>query len=231
MAASARPTGSYRVELLCKNQRTFDKSALLEVLGRRCPGFQAPFVHPDCRHWCFTFPDYPVQFAKEPHPHQIIVVWQKEPLDPKLYEIPLKESCWFSEARARVAVCRSVLVVTDQMAASLPRSPRLTLIQGCVAAVLEILPCEAVVWGPSRQVLDPQVFMAQLRGGVPRLFAGGINLRLSHVWVAPGALIMDTMGLAAFGLPEVQCQFRSFRRTTSHRVCLESPSTCLSTAM
>ena len=41
-----------------------------------------------------------------------------------------------------------------------------------------------------------------------RFFAGSLNVRFYNISNSPGDMMMDTFGLAALGLPDLQCHFR-----------------------
>ncbi len=209
MAEIGQFAHAYHVELLCQRKATISKPALLEALKRRLPAVEPLDGTAETGILQFAHPDHPVSFEQATLPAQTLVAALEGPLDLQSYEGALRQSWLFPEARQRVTQAVSAVVVTDQMASPLPHGRRLALFQDCVAAVLEVVPCEAIYWPRSQEVTDPRAFLARLRGGGPRLFAGGVNVRLFNVAGSPGALVMDTMGLAAFGLPDVQCHFRN----------------------
>jgi hypothetical protein len=73
-----------------------------------------------------------------------------------------------------------------------------------------VIPCEAIHLHPTRQLISPQHLLEQLkRAPAPNLAAGALNIRLFRITNGqPGDTIMDSLGLAAVGLPDVQCHFR-----------------------
>ncbi len=199
---------TYLVELLCKVRAKLAKSALLAALRRRCPGAQPLDDDPSAGSLHFLHTDQPVEYADATLPAQTLIVENDKPPDPGTFEPAIRQSWHFPEARERVSRCGASVVVSDLLAASLERHRRLELFQNCVAAALEVVACETIFWRPSQLMIDPETFLADLaRPGYPRLFAGAVNVRLFNISGAAGELVMDTMGLAIFGLPDVQCHF------------------------
>ena len=70
--------------------------------------------------------------------------------------------------------------------------------------------CNAIVWQPTARVVDPAAWCAAFDAGDPaqRFFAGAVNVRLFNVQAQERESVMDTLGLGALGLPDLQCHFR-----------------------
>ncbi len=107
----------------------------------------------------------------------------------------------WAEAEAVVADCRSSVVVSELMAAWSSPHDRVTGLTEVVAALVRCTKPAAISWPQSQRVCDPAGFAAGDLDGV-------LNVRLFTVANDPGALVMDTLGLHVFGLPDVQCHFR-----------------------
>jgi hypothetical protein len=209
MAEPGKFAHSYHVELLCQGRPNLPKRALLEALAKRCPGAAPLDGNPDAGVLHFAHPNHQASFGSVSIPAQILIAERQMPPEAQEYEPAIRQSWQFPEARDRVKRLSAAVVVIDQMASSLPRQQRLELFQDCVAATLEVVPCEAICWVASQRLVDPQVFLAELaQEGYPRLFAGAINVRLFNVAGATRTMVMDTLGLAAFGLPDIQCHFQ-----------------------
>jgi hypothetical protein len=94
------------------------------------------------------------------------------------------------------------------MASGLPYKQRLDVFLDALSAILEVVPCQAIHWRVSQQVLMPDRFLDSRIGGEGHfLFTGPLNVRFFDIGNAPEAKLADTMGLAALGLPDVQCHF------------------------
>jgi hypothetical protein len=72
---------------------------------------------------------------------------------------------------------------------------------GVVAEVVGITGPTALSWPQSQRVGDPEQFASGDLDGL-------INVRYFSISNDPGAMVMDTLGLHVFGLPDVQCHFR-----------------------
>ena len=125
----------------------------------------------------------------------------------------LQQSWYFPGAEPAIAGSTAAVLVTDLMSSSLEYRPRLDLFERTLRAVLEYVPCEAIHWQPASRIVDPGAWRDAFDGGDPaeRFFAGGVNVRFFHVQVDDPATpesVMDTLGLGALGLPDLQCHFR-----------------------
>jgi hypothetical protein len=106
-----------------------------------------------------------------------------------------------------VAQCTGYLLVTDVMASMLNYKERLALFQRVLLGALEVVDCAAIHWMPSQQMVSPQAFVKAMgEGGSAPFFCGACNVRLFNVEGTEDT-IMDTLGLAALGLPDLQCHF------------------------
>jgi hypothetical protein len=100
-------------------------------------------------------------------------------------------------ARARAAV---------RLVDELPSEERLGAFVARVAAACARLPCVAVWWKPAERLLLPRAIADAARDGDPLRVA--LNVRLFHVEQGRSdERVMDTVGMAALELPDVQCHF------------------------
>ena len=104
------------------------------------------------------------------------------------------------EAQASLSVEFDPDTKTDRFA-------RLHQLNATLRALLEHLPVVALHWSSAQRLIDPQAFIASLaHGGTVTDHA--VNVRLFHISDGrDGELLMDTLGLGAFGLPDLQCHF------------------------
>ncbi|MGZ3406478.1 MAG: DUF4261 domain-containing protein [Polyangia bacterium] len=100
-------------------------------------------------------------------------------------------------ARARAAV---------KLVDELPSEERLGAFVARVAAAAAKLPCVAVWWKPADRLVEPRALAAAARDDDPLRVA--VNVRLFHVEEGRSdERVMDTVGLTALELPDVQCHF------------------------
>ena len=111
-------------------------------------------------------------------------------------------------AKEAVDASRACLSVADRFADGLSRAARLRLLHGVVAAVIEHAPVNAIHWLPSDRLVDPREYF-RLESDLHRFVGASVNVRLFGVNDASsGECVMDTLGLAAFDLPDLQVHYR-----------------------
>jgi hypothetical protein len=196
----------YAVELLCLETPELDRDEILEQMREHC-GAVAP-VDPTEKTagLNFHFPQHRVAFKEGSLPAQCVVAVSPRPVEEKFVNAALGQTWDWDEAEQAVARHGSTVIVSDLLAAGLPYAERLDLFQGALRGVVESVPCLALLWRPCGRFVDPARWLRSHRPGddCDPLF-GPINVRMFR----DGAdVTMDTLGLSALGLPDVQCRFR-----------------------
>jgi Domain of unknown function (DUF4261) len=114
-------------------------------------------------------------------------------------------------AQEAVSGCSFSYLVSDRRAKHLSRKERLTRLHRAVAALLATcLPgsCAALHSPSCQRLVAPEAFVEAGRPGGDFL-CGAVNVRLYEVeGHGPGTRLMETLGLSALGLPDLQCVFR-----------------------
>lgn len=194
---------AYAVELLCEAPPKIEPQELLGRLRDRVGA--VGFVDPDQKTagLNFHFPQHRVGFKGDSVPAQCVVGLSPRPVDDKFLTAALDQSWDWKEARAAVAIHHVTVVVSDLLASGLPYPERLDLFQKCLLATLEIVPACAILWRPSGKLVDPTAYRRSHRTGEDALF-GPLNVRM---FTEGDAVTMDTLGLSALGLPDLQAKF------------------------
>lgn len=127
-------------------------------------------------------------------------------------EIALSQSWQFPDAREVVGECTARIELRETSSWPVTSMKRLEDLQKAMRSALEIIHADAIHCADSEQVIPPGLFLGEIEArGVPAIQAGAVNVRLFPVnveGVAPGRLVMDTLGLHMFGLPDLQIDFR-----------------------
>ncbi|HEX8271965.1 MAG TPA: DUF4261 domain-containing protein [Longimicrobiaceae bacterium] len=195
---------TYGVELLYESDPRLDTGLLVEKLRKRL-GRVETRATPPIHH--VAFPDFRVRYAGSEIPAQMIFGSSEYSLLPAVLEEALQQTWGWNGARDAVEGCSASFFLRDMMASGLPPRERLALFLDTLATVLEMAPCRAIYWDASGHIVDPQAFLAG-RGNREELLLGALNARLFRIGNGgPGEMLMDTLGLAALGLPDVQCHF------------------------
>lgn len=199
----------YCVELYRESNPSFSKRDLYEALKKRCPGAEPIDGTLDTGSLHFVHLDHRVQLKDGSLPAQTLIAESEKNVSLEALEPALQQSWGFPGVREAVARARSIVLVTDLMSSPLAPKTRIELFVRALAAVLEVTPCAALHWPLSGHLSDPAKFLQRAaESEAAALIAGPINVRLFNVSNAPGAMVMDTLGLTALGLPDLQCHFR-----------------------
>lgn len=135
-------------------------------------------------------------------------------------EQALMQSWWFPEAREIAATCQQRIILSDRLHTGLDYKRRLSDLQTITAALLQTIPCDAMWWVPAQQFLPPTAVLESFREDKFRNpLPGAINVRSYEVPNDHGSSdqagedagpfrLMDTLGLYAFGLTDLQICYR-----------------------
>jgi hypothetical protein len=152
------------------------------------------------------FPDLRTSFAEGTIAMQVLVArpdpGATAPLPPEAY---LHSWDW-PEARDVLAGAAATLLVSDLMASGVPPRPRLRAWHAVLRAIVEATAPAGIHVISSDRVLPPAAYLAGL-DAEPTGFSVLLNLRRFHVDEASGEAVFDTLGLAPFGLPDIQLHF------------------------
>lgn len=105
--------------------------------------------------------------------------------------------------------CKYKIMISDFMADGIDYKTRLNLFCKCLFVILEFYDCEAILWIHSHQIVSKYDYI----NNVPQsqnyeLLFGPLNVRFFNIDDSDEK-ILDTIGLSFFGLPDVQCHFKS----------------------
>jgi len=199
---------TYGVELLCAVSPTIEKPRLLAALRTRCPGVAPLDRNPQAGLLSFVHEDHPIQLKDARIAAQTFIAFSDTPVKAEALESSLQQSWSFQDARLAVSGATTTLLVTDFMSGSLEYHERIDLFQRSLLGVLSVVSCQAIHWLPSQRVVNPVAYVAASRKDPAQLFfAGALNVRIFNIANTQDHIVMDTLGLAALGLPDLQCHF------------------------
>jgi len=124
------------------------------------------------------------------------------------YEAALQQSWHWNEAGQTLQECSHALLLVDMMASGLEPQKRLELHTNVLRAIVETVPCAAIYFRESNKLVEPSVFLAAIDEG--EMLYGALNIRFYNVEGTGSERqegLMDSIGLAALGIPDVQCHF------------------------
>lgn len=156
----------------------------------------------------FYHSNYMVQYRDGVVPAQTCILPSERPPEAALYEAALQQSWHWPDARQVVGGCRYSLLLTDFCAEGLNYKERLKLFQSALCALLETAPCEAIYWKTSGKLVQPEEYLRAISEG--EWLHGAMNVRLYKAegdGTGQPEMLVDTCGLAAMGVPDLQCHF------------------------
>ena len=201
---------TYGVELLYRQAPKLTKPTVLKALRKRCPNVQPldPSEKDDLL--AFVHPDHPVELRDATVAAQILIAQTEQTITPLTLQPALQQSWNFPQARDAVKGATASILFTDVMAAGLDPQARLDVFTRSLLGFLELAPPEAIHWRPSQQIVNPIAYLHAAKESPAALFfKGAVNVRLFNIQGAAAETVMDTLGLAALGLPDLQCHFRN----------------------
>lgn len=209
----------YTIELKYKEKPVFSRKRLYEKMTLYTGELQQPEEQQsrlavwepseesetDMLH--FFHLNYLVSFADGDMPAQTSLMPTKH-RPASEYETAVQQAWHWPKAGEVVEECRHSLFLTDMMASGLEPKDRLRLITGTLRAVLETAPCDAVYFRESDKLLEPGDYLTAIEAGA--ILYGAMNVRFFNVQGTGSEreeMLMDTVGLAALGVPDVQCHY------------------------
>lgn len=151
--------------------------------------------------------DYTVRYADGEMPSQTsLMPMDHRPVEE--YATAIQQAWHWPDAESALRQTGHSLLLLDMMSAGLEPAERLDKLTGVLRAVLETAPCDAVYFRESDKLVEPNAYLAAVASG-ERLY-GAMNVRFYQVeGTGSGRAegLMDTLGLAALGIPDIQCHY------------------------
>jgi len=151
--------------------------------------------------------NYMVQYENGELPAQTSLM-ESEHHSLEKYQAALEQAWHWSDAEQALQQCQHKLMLVDMMASGLEPKKRLELFTGSLRAVLETAPCDVLYFRESNKLVEPQAYLEAIENG--ESLYGAMNVRFYNVQGTGSErheCLMDTVGLAAIGIPDLQCHF------------------------
>lgn len=206
---------THSVQLLFAQPPQISKLDLLTALRRRIGRVEPLDDNANSGLTSFVYPDHTVTYSNGMAlPAQTFFSILPNGLEAHRVE-PALQQCWdWPQARDAVSRCRAVMLVMEMMSSGLEYKERLALVQQTVSAVLDITSCLGILWMPDQRLVDPPTYIRSKQPEISDPLFPAVNVRLFNINSASdatnkvtGETLMDTLGLAALGIPDLQCHF------------------------
>ncbi|QNP49507.1 DUF4261 domain-containing protein [Diaphorobacter aerolatus] len=165
--------------------------------------------------------DYCVNYAdKKGVPSQIAIMQADKPLDPAHYAEAAQQTWDWPDKDAALAQCQHSVMVTELMGRGLQIEDRLEILQAIMHVVIECSDVKAISQTPARCLLNPETYLQNHADGY--VYYGLFNLRFFSISNENGDMLMDSLGLSVFGVPDMQCHFWELDPTAMSRMLFNS---------
>lgn len=157
----------------------------------------------------FALKRYPVEYQDASVPAQVLIAeaeeFSQDSITPaqraQLWDVP--------DSEALLSACTHRLALSDFMAAGLPYKQRGELLTGWLETALKLFPSCCGVWIPSAgKLLRPEQILQSPAEGGDRFIYTAVNARLFNI-EGTDDCIVDTLGMYALGLPDVQYHYHA----------------------
>jgi hypothetical protein len=140
-----------------------------------------------------------------------------QPVDFEAIASSLQQSFQWREAASSLGASVGFITVSELHCGEAPLRDRIERFRRIVAAVVDGLRATAIHWRPSQQFIDPEELLQTIGADDP--LYGAMNVRMFRIdpseigpFTPHEEFVMDTIGLAPLGLPDVQIHFRQLDR-------------------
>ena len=209
---------AYIVELYFEKRPEIDRGALLQSMRRYCGNVE--ILEPRGEDsLSLIHHDHPVLYPGRPAP-VLFNLMSIGPVpesrdageaEPAFLTTSYQPSWGWRDAKAAVDTCSFSIMTSDLLAAGLHYKERLELYRNSLRALLEVVDCKAIHFTTSQQFVKPSEFLKSFAKPTRNVLYGAVNVRGFNIDRSED-VVMDTLGLAAIGLPDVQCHFRGLDR-------------------
>ncbi len=180
----------------------------------RCPGTEPLDRDPNSSSLSFVHPQHPIQLSDA----QIVSrPWWLSPTSASVLETfaaALDQTWDFASTREVVERCTDSVLVTDFMSGALEDRDRLDMFHCSLRAVIDMVSCSAIHWRPSGRIVNQphgrRASTDQIRrnSSCRALSMSGCSTYSGRTTKHRAGFVMDTLGLGALGLPDLQCHFK-----------------------
>ncbi|MCL2148158.1 MAG: DUF4261 domain-containing protein [Methanomassiliicoccaceae archaeon] len=156
----------------------------------------------------FYLPDYTVDFSdKKGVPYQLIMLNYAEAAEAHGDGLDRTQFWNTPDGAELIDSCRWQVVIGEFMSSTHPPEVRARILSDWLSVALDLFPlCKAVWFEGSRNVMTAESLMGNPYEGADRIFHGAVNARYFRVGDTD-EMVVDTLGLHVFGMPDVQFHF------------------------
>ncbi|MDN8589937.1 DUF4261 domain-containing protein [Paenibacillus sp. 11B] len=201
----------YMIELLFQERPVIDQGRLQDAMSRHTGQVRLDVKQGNAEHnpemLVFYHLDHKVSFQEGNIPAQTCVLPVTEIVDRARFGGALQQAWHWPEAGQAMETIQYSIRLHDMFTAAMPRKQRLELFQKTIQAVMEVLPCDALYWYGSDKLVEPEAYILSQEREEHLYAAMNVRMYQAGGTEEQRQLVMDTVGLSALGVPDVQCHF------------------------
>ncbi len=196
-------------KLLFINQPKVDADKILEELKK---SFDTVENISQDKSFIFQFPEFKIELEDATLPAQcLIAVPDDNKFDVEIPDVAFQQNWHWSEANEIVEKCNYEILITDFMSRNLPYKERVNLYMTFLTAVTKATQPNAIYSFHGEKIVDPAQLIENWESGQKPILDVLCNVRLYNISDSENnELIMDSVGLHSFGLPDFQIKFSEF---------------------
>jgi hypothetical protein len=206
---SDAPPQMLLANLLYESVPVIDPDLFRSRLKSALPESNLLAVEPASHVFLISHDAHPMQLADGAIPAQTAIFLGKQGPPPQL-DSALQQTYGWRDAAKIVPRCRYHLGVAEMMARLLPPDVRYRLWNAVLLVLMDLIPPAAVHVHHCERIVAPEEVRRSsgTDNAIDRLCTL-LNVRMFRITDSqPGDMLMDTRGLAALGLPDLQLHFR-----------------------
>lgn len=197
------------VKLLFVEKPTIDSQLVLAELRKYYPSVDHP---QDGKSFLFFFPEIEVHFTDGAVPAQCAIFLPDDKNEnAEIKEEAFQQNWHWQEAEAAARSCHYEILLADFMTRTLDYKVRFELFMNFVAAVTKATQPQVVYAVTTQKLLEPKALVEDWDSREKEDLSALVNIRLYNISDGKaGEIIMDTIGLHQFGLPDFQIRFTDY---------------------
>lgn len=198
----------YSVELYMNKYPIVFENKLLESIRKYCGNVD--IIANKDSNITFAFMDHILEYKNANVPPGIAITIIDQGPDKEKLKKSLGQSWNYSNKNELVESCKVKVIVSDFLAIGLEYNKRVELFQKALYAIVEVLPCQLISFHITEQLITRDEYLENnpLDEEYDPLF-GMLNVRKFNIEGKENEYIMDTLGLSAIGLCDLQCHYKN----------------------
>lgn len=198
--------GVYNVKLLYEDKPIVNNEKIINSLKDICGDIDI-ITNSNDKMLAIAFKNHLVTYADDKRlPAQAMIVNGQKKINVEEYEAIIQQSWYFNNVEKELEKVNYEIIVNDFMASGLEYKERLFLFKSLVTVLVENTNCTVIEWTPCGQFISPTEYLTYAKED--ELYPA-VNVRSYNISNGEeGEMIVDTLGLAALGIPDLQCHFK-----------------------